>query len=159
MLQVFSNILANAIDAMTTGGVISIHTRKISSTVGEGIEVVIRDQGAGIHQDHLENVFEPFFTTKGNLGIGIGLWVAKQLVERRSGQISINSSTESGKSGTVVRIFLPVVQAALRQSGDNLYTAELNLGKRCWQSVWILFVSPMTVAVSLVIQNEKFKNR
>ncbi len=120
MLQVFSNILANAIDAMTTGGLISIHTRNISSSVGEGIEVVIRDQGAGIHQDHLEKVFEPFFTTKGNLGTGIGLWVAKQLVERRSGQISINSSTESGKSGTVVRIFLPFVQAALRQSGDNL---------------------------------------
>ena len=99
---------------------ISIHTRKISSSVGEGIEVVIRDQGAGIHQDHLERVFEPFFTAKGNLGTGIGLWVAKQLVERRSGQISIKSSTESGKSGTVGRIFLPFVQATLRQSGDNL---------------------------------------
>jgi signal transduction histidine kinase len=55
----------------------------------------------------LARIFEPFFTTKGDLGSGIGLWVAKQLVERRGGQISVTSSTERGNSGTSVTIFMP----------------------------------------------------
>lgn len=125
MLQVFSNILANAIDAMAADGVLSVHTRKSSGTDGEGIQVAIRDQGVGIQPDHLEKVFEPFFTTKGNLGTGIGLWVAKQLVERRSGQISITSSTEPGKSGTTVTIFLPFARSASRANGDGMQTAPL----------------------------------
>jgi signal transduction histidine kinase len=47
---------------------------------------VIRDNGAGIQQEHLSRIFEPFFTTKGHLGTGIGLWVTKQLVEKHRGQ-------------------------------------------------------------------------
>jgi PAS domain S-box-containing protein len=110
MLQVFSNIIVNAIDAMTAGGTLSIQTRNTSGPGGNGIQIAIRDQGIGIEPDHMEKVFEPFFTTKGNLGTGIGLWVAKQLVERHSGQISITSNTERGRSGTVVSIFLPFEQ-------------------------------------------------
>lgn len=106
-LQVFSNLITNAIDAMRDGGVLSISTRKILGPSGEGIQVVIRDTGTGIKQENLEKIFEPFFTTKGNLGTGIGLWIARQLVERRGGQISISTSTEAGSSGTSVTIFLP----------------------------------------------------
>lgn len=123
MLQVFSNVILNAIDAMTAGGLLSIHARKISGTEGDGMQVVIRDQGVGIQQDHLEQVFEPFFTTKGNLGTGIGLWVAKQLMERRGGQISITSSTAPGSSGTLVTIYLPFAQPILQQPGDEDQTA------------------------------------
>jgi PAS domain S-box-containing protein len=123
MLQVFSNIIVNAIDAMTAGGTLSIQTRNTSGPGGNGIQIAIRDQGIGIEPDHMEKVFEPFFTTKGNLGTGIGLWVAKQLVERHSGQISITSNTERGRSGTVVSIFLPFEQQPSQQSGANGQTA------------------------------------
>jgi PAS domain S-box-containing protein len=108
LLQVFSNIITNAIDAMRGGGILQITTRKISGPNGEAIQTVIRDSGVGIRQDHLEKIFEPFFTTKGNMGTGIGLWIARQLTERRGGQISVASSTESGSSGTSVTIILPL---------------------------------------------------
>jgi PAS domain S-box-containing protein len=107
MIQVFSNIIANAIDAMRLGGSLQISTRNIFSTTGDGVQTTIQDNGSGIQPENLARLFEPFFTTKGDLGSGIGLWVAKQLVERRGGQISVTSSIERGNSGTSVTIFMP----------------------------------------------------
>ncbi len=107
MLQVFSNVIANSIDAMPHGGVLTVSARNVLSGSGDGIQVVVRDDGVGIERELLNKVFEPFFTTKGNLGTGIGLWVAKQLVERRGGQISIASSTGQKNSGTTITIFVP----------------------------------------------------
>jgi len=119
MLQVLSNVIANAVDAMqAAGGVLHISTRNLISSAGDGIQIIIRDSGTGISSDHLPKVFDPFFTTKGNLGTGIGLWVAKQLVDARGGQISIASSSEKEKSGTTVTIFLPFAVPA-RQAEER----------------------------------------
>jgi PAS domain S-box-containing protein len=107
MLQVFSNVMANAIDAMPAGGVLKVSSRKVFSGSQDGIQVLIQDTGKGIEPNHLGRIFEPFFTTKGDLGTGIGLWVVRQLVERRGGQVSITSSTSADASGTTVTIFLP----------------------------------------------------
>lgn len=103
MLQIYSNLIANAIDAMRDGGSLHICTRMLPHT----IETVIRDTGHGIAADHLPNVFEPFFTTKGDLGTGIGLWVSRELVTSRGGKISIASSTEKRNSGTSVTVSIP----------------------------------------------------
>lgn len=107
MLQVFSNVIANAIDAMRDGGKLQISTRKIISSAGDGLQTVLQDNGTGIMQQNLPKIFEPFFTTKGELGTGIGLWVARQLLESRGGQISVASSSEKGSSGTTITIFIP----------------------------------------------------
>ena len=107
MLQIFSNVIANAIDAMAQGGKLNISLRRTMAMRHDGIQVTISDEGTGISREHLERIFEPFFTTKGNLGTGIGLWVTKQLVERRGGRIMIVSNTETGKSGTTVTIDIP----------------------------------------------------
>jgi PAS domain S-box-containing protein len=107
MIQVFSNIIANAIDAMRNGGSLHISIRNVTGSPDDGIRTVIRDSGAGIRPEHIDKIFDPFFTTKGDLGTGIGLWVAKRLVEGRGGRISIASSTEKGNSGTSVTIFIP----------------------------------------------------
>jgi signal transduction histidine kinase len=64
----------------------------------------------------LGRIFEPFFTTKGDLGTGIGLWVTRQLVEKRSGQLSVVSNTDPGKSGTVVTLFVPFSAPARKES-------------------------------------------
>ena len=71
--------------------------------------LTVRDQGTGIDQKYLDRVFEPFFSTKGDLGTGIGLWVAKQLIEGHGGRITMTSSTAPGESGTTVLISLPLL--------------------------------------------------
>ena len=107
MIQVFSNLISNASDAMRHGGTLHISTRNLKRAAGDGIQTVIRDEGTGIKQEFLDKIFEPFFSTKGNLGTGIGLWIAKQLVDKRGGQIAVATSTEVGHSGTTVTVFIP----------------------------------------------------
>lgn len=114
LIQIFSNIVANAIDAMPDGGVLCIHARRCLDS--DGVEVSFRDDGVGIRKDHLEKIFEPFFTTKGNLGTGIGLWVVKQLVGKRGGQVSVTSNTERPARGTTVSIFLPLTSSPEAES-------------------------------------------
>ena len=120
IIQVFSNVVSNAIDAMPQGGKLSISTTRIRRmNDGDGIQVVVNDTGQGIPREHLGKIFEPFFTTKGNLGTGIGLWVSRQLVEGHGGQISVSSCTERGDSGTMVTIYLP-------SSGSDEKTIKAN---------------------------------
>lgn len=107
MLQVFSNIIANSVDAMNQEGVLKIQIGKIVHSAVEGVQIMVRDNGMGIRQEHLGKIFEPFFTTKGDLGTGIGLWVTKQLIENHGGNIVLTSCTDAGKSGTTLSIFVP----------------------------------------------------
>lgn len=112
LMQAFSNLVANAIDAMPQGGVLRVQINQRRDP--EGIAVTVQDNGRGIRKEYLERVFEPFFTTKGNLGTGIGLWVVKQLVKKRGGEITIASDTESIARGTAVSIFLPLAVPRIR---------------------------------------------
>ena len=106
LVQVLSNVIANSIDAMPQGGVLHVQVGETTHSK-EGVQIVIRDNGTGIQQQHLARIFEPFFTTKGHLGTGIGLWVAKQLIEKHRGQIAITSCTDLANSGTTLAIFIP----------------------------------------------------
>jgi PAS domain S-box-containing protein len=119
VVQIFSNVVCNAIDSMPHGGALLIRITRTVRTEGDAIQVVISDTGSGIPREHLDKVFEPFFTTKGNLGTGIGLWVAKQLVERHGGQISISSSTDRGNSGTIVTMTFPFRGAEDEEAGSG----------------------------------------
>jgi PAS domain S-box-containing protein len=125
IVQIFSNVISNAIDAMARGGKLSIAIAQSAKTERDGLKIVVNDTGHGISREHLGKVFEPFFTTKGNLGTGIGLWVTRQLAERHGGHISISSSTEPGNSGTIVMIDLP-----FDNSGDanSANTGQLGSG-------------------------------
>lgn len=125
IVQIFSNVVCNAIDSMPHGGVLSIRTTRTVRMEGDAIQVVVSDSGSGIPREHLDKVFEPFFTTKGNLGTGIGLWVARQLVERHGGQISISSSTDRGDSGTIVTMTFPFRAAEDKEAGSQKGTGTL----------------------------------
>lgn len=105
LVQVFSNIIANSVDAMPHGGTLRIQITEPADL--DGIQVVIDDQGSGIEQRRLSRIFEPFFTTKQDMGNGIGLWVTKRLIENRGGSITVTSSTAPGASGTRVSVYLP----------------------------------------------------
>ena len=106
MLQVISNLIANAIYAMPNGGRLSVSVSDTQSPA-DGVVLAIADNGVGIAADVLPKVFDAFFTTRATVGTGIGLFVAKQFVEGHGGQIRVDSCIEPEGRGTLVRVFLP----------------------------------------------------
>jgi PAS domain S-box-containing protein len=107
MMQVISNLIANSIYAMPSGGTLSVSVCE-ASNANDGIVLTVEDNGVGIAQEDLPRVFEAFFTTRTTVGTGIGLFVAKQFIEGHGGRISIESDNESEKHGTTVKVFLPL---------------------------------------------------
>jgi PAS domain S-box-containing protein len=107
MMQVISNLIANAIYAIPAGGTLSVSVCDASSAE-DGIVLTVEDDGVGIVPKDLPKVFDAFFTTRATVGTGIGLFVAKQFVEGHGGRIDIESSCESDRHGTTVRVFLPL---------------------------------------------------
>jgi PAS domain S-box-containing protein len=106
MMQVISNLIANAIYAMPAGGILSLSVDDAEDS-SDGIVLTFEDDGVGIAADDLPRVFEAFFTTRSTIGTGIGLFVAKQFVEGHGGRIEIESKIEPENHGTAVRVFLP----------------------------------------------------
>lgn len=103
LLQVISNLIVNALDALPAEGVLRLRLRKRQGEV----QFVIADNGHGIPPDQSEAVFQPFFTTKAERGTGLGLALSKRIVERHHGSIRLRSSVRPGKSGSVFKISLP----------------------------------------------------
>ncbi|HEX7477409.1 MAG TPA: ATP-binding protein [Polyangiales bacterium] len=97
MKQVFLNLLLNGIQAMPRGGGLDI---EVSAPSESAIEIVISDQGVGIAPEHLDRIFSPFFSTK-ERGTGLGLYVARQIVETQRGQITVESHLGQGTAFTV----------------------------------------------------------
>jgi signal transduction histidine kinase len=93
---VFGNLIRNACDAMPDGGRLTIE----AVAEHEGVSVVIRDTGHGIAPEHQKRVMEPFFSTKAR-GIGLGLALSRAILERNSGQLSVQSSPGQGAAFTV----------------------------------------------------------
>jgi PAS domain S-box-containing protein len=107
MMQVISNLIANAIYAIPADGTLSVSVCDASSAE-DGIVLTVEDDGVGIVPKDLPKVFDAFFTTRATVGTGIGLFVAKQFVEGHGGRIDIESSCESDRHGTTIRVFLPL---------------------------------------------------
>jgi len=108
--QVLANLIGNALDAMRPGGRLwlRVHCSRDYATGTPGLRVVVADSGHGISPETRHLVFEPFFTTKESVGTGLGLFVSKELLEKRGGKIAFKSSQRTGHSGTVFSIFLPL---------------------------------------------------
>ena len=107
MTQVISNLIANSIYAMPTGGHLSVSVEDTDEPVS-GTILIIADDGVGIAPSDLPKVFEAFFTTRAAVGTGIGLFVSKQFIEGHGGQISIKSQNDTKAHGTTVRFFVPL---------------------------------------------------
>ncbi len=105
--QVLINLIQNALQAMLSGGDLTVITRccqpRPEETDRGWVEIEIRDTGEGIPAENLEQIFSPFFTTK-TYGTGLGLAICKKIVEDHAGVLAIES--QPGR-GTAVRIHLP----------------------------------------------------
>ncbi len=109
--QVFTNLIINATQAMPQGGELSLQTSLTTEQNGkasEQVTVVIADTGPGIPAEVQQQVFEPFFTTK-TRGTGLGLTVARRIIEEHGGTIKIYSQAAQG---TCFMISLPVTRKA-----------------------------------------------
>lgn len=98
--QVFNSLIANAVEAVERNGRIALSVQRDGE---RRLRVSIQDSGPGMSRDQLAGAFKPFHTTKAK-GIGLGLPLAKRIVERFGGSIALAS--EPGK-GTTIDVLLP----------------------------------------------------
>jgi two-component system NtrC family sensor kinase len=118
--QVLIALIINAIDAMPKGGTLWLETRMADDQ--STMEIKVRDDGTGISPEVLPNIFEPFLTTKeSGHGVGLGLAIAKGIVERHNGRIEVDSVLGRG---TTFIITLPVEApaASLSKSKSSFST-------------------------------------
>jgi PAS domain S-box-containing protein len=107
--QVFSNLLANSLDALGDDGVIKVRISICApSPGGRKVRITIADNGKGIDPAVLPHIFEPLYTTKNIIGTGLGLWVVRQIVEKHHGAIRVRSHTSGTRIGTTFSVILPV---------------------------------------------------
>lgn len=102
LVQVFLNLVLNALDATAPGGRILLR----GAVQGEQVEVTIQDNGAGIDPEHTARIFQPYFTTKKH-GTGLGLFVTRKLIIDLGGSVDFTSAPGQG---TTFRLRLPAVR-------------------------------------------------
>jgi signal transduction histidine kinase len=102
--QVFRSLLSNAVEAMPQGGRLALGA---AMRPAGHLTIEVKDSGVGMNDDQLKRALKPFHSTKAK-GLGIGLPLARRIVERMGGGISLASRLGEG---TVVRVTLPSVRA------------------------------------------------
>jgi signal transduction histidine kinase/ActR/RegA family two-component response regulator len=126
--EVFFNLVLNAVDAMPSGGTITLGARCVggpgarSTPVGNFVEIYVRDTGTGMPEEVRRRVFDPFFTTKGLRGSGLGLSVAFGIVTRHGGTIDVTSQEGAG---TTVMVRLPVASPAAAEASQPASAAPI----------------------------------
>ncbi len=99
--EAMTNLILNAVDAMPTGGTLSLTT----ALGADGVELTVGDTGVGMPESVRDRIFDPFFTTKGPQGTGLGLSMTYGIISRHRGRIVVESA--EGR-GSTFRIVLPV---------------------------------------------------
>ena len=103
LINVFDNLIQNAINAMPNGGKLSIQGSHLETDAGNKIKVVICDTGVGIAKENLQKIFEPGYSTKDtNKNMGFGLWWTKFYIERLEGDVEVESEIGKGSQFTLI---------------------------------------------------------
>lgn len=102
--QALVNLLLNSLQAMTSGGIITISTKALDA--GKRVQVTVNDNGPGIDPQILNRIFDPYFTTK-TRGSGLGLTVVKRFVKDHGGEVKVDSTPGHGATFHLV---IPVVE-------------------------------------------------
>lgn len=117
--QVFSNLVLNALEAITTAGKVAVRVRRDRlSKMQPGIRITVADNGSGIASENLSRIFEPFFTTKDSKGTGLGLWVSQGIVQKHGGTLRVRSRDHGKNQGACFTVFLPF---AVFEAHNNSY--------------------------------------
>jgi signal transduction histidine kinase len=101
--QVFLNLMMNGVQAMTGGGLLSLHLGVEPGAQGEVVVVRITDTGTGIPQEILPKIFDSFFTSRED-GTGLGLAIVKRIMRDHRGDIIVEST---GPAGTTFKFWFP----------------------------------------------------
>lgn len=117
MKRVFANIIKNAVDAMPTGGKLTIRSRESNYH----LEIAFSDTGVGMSEETLKNIYRPLFTTKAK-GMGFGLPICKRLVEAHGGKISARSTI--GKGSTFI-VTIPIKPNPEKSEETSVIMPEL----------------------------------
>lgn len=109
VVQVISNLVSNAIDAIGSSGkiTISIQDARNWRTGQRCIAVSVADSGPGIPEPIRRKIWDPFFTTKSETGTGLGLWLVDETVRKNGGSIRMRTALDTLCHGTVFRVLLP----------------------------------------------------
>ncbi|RME70001.1 MAG: PAS domain-containing sensor histidine kinase, partial [Verrucomicrobia bacterium] len=108
MVQVFTNLLINAVQALNDDGTIAIRAISVALAKlnaldlppGDYVRIEIQDNGPGIAPEDLERIFQPFFTTRKD-GTGLGLSVARSIIAQHNGTITVESTPGEGTTFTI----------------------------------------------------------
>jgi PAS domain S-box-containing protein len=135
ILQVFQNLVVNAVQAMngTPGGKIQLRAANTAIADdqipplpgGSYVEFEVRDNGSGIAPENLQKIFDPFFTTKKH-GTGLGLSTVLSIVHQHGGQIGVDSTVGEG---TLFTIFLPPAASAPEVEARHAPTLRFGTGR------------------------------
>ncbi len=96
--KAFSHIIQNSLNAMTSGGTLTIDVDR--NQEDETCSISIKDTGKGIHQEDIDRIFDPFYTTP-EKGVGLGLPLSKKIIEGHGGTITVSSVLNEGTTVTV----------------------------------------------------------
>jgi signal transduction histidine kinase len=116
LVQVFLNLILNAMDATEEGGTIEIRTFRDNSW----LRIDIRDDGQGVPEELRNRIFHPYFTTKAT-GTGLGLFVCRNIVEQNGGRIEL---TETSSTGTVFSVYFELPEAPRLSTTGLVSVAE-----------------------------------
>ena len=138
MIQVFQNIILNAVEAMQGKGLLQVDLAEIdgreeaektgqSITDGTFIRIRITDSGCGMDEAHLEHIFDAYFSTKQKgtqKGMGLGLTIAHAIVKKHGGLLRIDAKPDAGCTAT---IYLPVGRGAQSCVGSEMGNERLRV--------------------------------
>jgi signal transduction histidine kinase len=100
----FLNLMINAVDAMSDGGLLKVSVRRRPGDGNGALEVAVTDTGRGMTPEEIRGAFEPYYSTK-DAGLGLGLSLTRKIVSDHGGTIEIESALGRG---TTARIILPL---------------------------------------------------
>jgi CheY-like chemotaxis protein len=122
--EAMTNLILNAVDAMPTGGTLSLATAEVA----DGVELTVSDTGVGMPESVRDRIFDPFFTTKGPQGTGLGLSMTYGIVSRHRARIVVE--TAEGR-GSTFRITFPAGAVTVEEPAATAEPAPHAATLRC----------------------------